>query len=223
MPMPMNNSAIPQFHNSTIPQSPVVILAAGSFPRKGGVPWGILASARRVVCCDGAADAYRRRFGKEPDAVVGDCDSLRGRFRNVVKVAEQDTNDLCKAYRYCVSRGWNDPVVLGATGRREDHSLANVFLALDLGLTVVTDHGRFVPVEGAASFHVDVGTPVSVFATDPATRMTSRGLEWPLGGHVFANLYSAALNRANAEEVALTSTSRVYVFIGGSGHFSTGV
>ena len=209
----MNNSAIPLFHNSTIPQSQTVILAAGSFPRKGGVPWRILASAGRVVCCDGAADAYRRRFGRDPDVVVGDCDSLRGRFRNVVKVAEQETNDLCKAYRHCVSNGWADPVVLGATGRREDHTLANVFLALDLGLTVVTDYGRFVPVEGDAAFHVGVGTPISIFAPDPATRMTSRGLEWPLDGHVFANLYSAALNRASAEIVELVSSHRVYVYV----------
>ncbi len=210
----MNNSAIPLFHNSTIPQSRTVILAAGSFPRKGGVPWRILASAERVVCCDGAADAYRRRFGRDPDVVVGDCDSLRGRFSNVVKVAEQETNDLCKAYRHCVSKGWDNPVVLGATGRRDDHTLANVFLALDIGLIVVTDYGRFVPVEGDAAFHVAVGTPISVFAPDPTTRMTSSGLEWPLDGHVFANLYSAALNRADAEDVALTSTRRVYVFLG---------
>ncbi len=190
-----------------------VILAAGDFPRKGGAAWKLLAEAKRVVCCDGAADAYRRRFGKPPTAVVGDCDSVRGRFDNLVKIAEQDTNDLAKAVRWCRARGWKNPVVLGATGKREDHALGNVFRALESGLEVVSDYGRFVPVEGRATFRVARGTAISVFATDPATRMTSRGLAWPLDGFRFENLYGATLNRASASRVVLTSTKCVYVYI----------
>ena len=193
--------------------SGVVILAAGDFPRRGGAAWELLSSARRVVCCDGAADAYRRRTGREPDAVVGDCDSVKGRFANLVRVAEQETNDLEKAARFCAARRWGRPVVLGATGKREDHSIGNVFRTLDLGLEVVTDRGRFVPVEGAATLRVRKGAAVSVFAPDPATRMTSQGLEWPLAGVAFRNLYCATLNRATAARVALTASRRVCVFI----------
>ena len=131
--------------------SNVVILAAGDFPRRGGRAWKVLSAASRVVCCDGAADAFRRRTGREPDAVVGDCDSVKGRFANVVRVDEQETNDLEKAARFCASKRWGKPVVLGATGKREDHTIGNVFRAMDLGLEIVTDRGRFVPVEGAAT------------------------------------------------------------------------
>ena len=190
-----------------------IILAAGDFPKKGGAAWRLLTAAKRVVCCDSAADAYRRRLKKEPTIVVGDCDSVRGRFSAVVKVDEQDTNDLAKAVRYCAARGWKDPVILGATGKREDHSIGNVFRALAFGLTVVTDRGRFVPVEGRAAFTVKKGTPVSVFAPDPATRMTSKGLEWPLDGVRFSDLHCATLNRANAARVTLTASRRVSVFI----------
>ncbi|MBR1920526.1 MAG: hypothetical protein IJ829_00825, partial [Kiritimatiellae bacterium] len=56
-----------------------VLLANGDFPARNGAAWRLLAAARRVVACDGAAYAYRRRFGKSPDAVVGDLDSLRRR------------------------------------------------------------------------------------------------------------------------------------------------
>jgi len=189
-----------------------VLLAAGDFPRKGGAAWRILAAARRVVCCDGAADEYRRRFRKEPDAVVGDGDSVRGRFANFVRNDEQDTNDLEKAVAFCEARGWKAHVVLGATGKREDHTLGNVFRALGLGLVVVSDFGRFVPVEGCASFRVRRGAAVSVFAPDPATRMKSRGLEWPLDDVRFENLYCATLNRASATRVSLEATRRVYVY-----------
>ena len=192
-----------------------VILAAGDFPKKCGAAWKLLAAATRVVCCDGAADAYRRRFGKWPDVIVGDFDSVRARSVScrVIYDADQDTNDLEKAMAYCAKQGWRDPVIVGATGKREDHTLGNVFRALDYGCEIVTDTGRFVPVRGKASFKVAKGAAVSIFAPDPKTRMTSKGLEWPLDGVRFRNLYCATLNRATGTRVVLTATKPVSVFI----------
>ena len=71
-----------------------VILAAGDFPRKGGVAWDLLTSAKRVVCCDSAANAYRRRFRRWPTVTVGDMDSAEDCGGLVVRITEQDTNDL---------------------------------------------------------------------------------------------------------------------------------
>ena len=189
-----------------------VILAAGAFPKKGGEARRILDAAARVVCCDSAADAYRRNCGREPFAVVGDCDSVRGRFRNVVRVDEQDTNDLAKAVRFCREKGIGDLVILGATGKRDDHSIGNVFRALDFGVDVVTDYGRFTALEGRKTYRVKPRAGVSVFAPDPGTRMTSKGLEWPLDGVKFENLYCATLNRAVGCEVTLSATERVYIY-----------
>ena len=189
-----------------------VILAAGDFPRKNGEAARLLAAARRVICCDSAADAYRRRLRREPTVVIGDCDSVRGRFRSVVRIAEQETNDLAKAVRYCAQKGWRRPVLLGVTGKRDDHTLGNIFRAFEFGLEIVTDYGRFVPVRRRATFAVSPGTPVSIFAVDPRTRMTSRGLEWPLDAVKFRNLYCATLNRATARRVTLTATRPVYVY-----------
>ena len=189
-----------------------VILAAGDFPKKGSAARKALEDASRVVCCDGAADAYRRRTGKEPFAVVGDCDSVKGRFRNVVLVPDQDSNDLEKAARYCSRRGWKNPLVVGAFGKREDHSVGNVFRALDLGLEIMGDHGRFVPVEGKAVFHVKKGAGVSVFATDPRTKAASKGLEWKLDGVKFANLHCATLNRASASKVEISADRPIFVY-----------
>lgn len=190
-----------------------VILAAGDFPKRGGLAWRALAAARTVVCCDGAADAYRRRFRAEPTAVVGDCDSVEGRFANVVRIAEQETNDLEKAIRYCRARGWKRPLILGATGKREDHSLGNIFRALDHGLDILTDFGRFRAIESRAILHVRKGGEISVFAPNPQTRMTSRGLEWPLDGVKLTTLYRATLNRAASTRLELTTTHPVYIYI----------
>lgn len=191
----------------------VVILAAGDFPNKHGVAWQMLESADAVVCCDSAGDAFRLKFAREPDAVVGDCDSIRGSFGNVVHVAEQETNDLEKAVAYCRSKGWKSPVLLGATGRREDHTIGNVFRAMALGLEVVSDYGRFIPFSGRKSFAVKKGAAVSIFATDPATKMSSTGLEWPLDGVEFKNLYCATLNRATGSRVVIESDRPALVYL----------
>ena len=189
-----------------------VILAAGAFPKKGGEARRILDSAQSVVCCDSAADALWRNCGREPFAVVGDCDSVKGRFSNVVKVEEQDTNDLAKAVRFCREKGIGNLVILGATGKRDDHSLGNIFRALDFAIDVVTDYGRFTALEGTRTYRVKPGAGVSVFAVDPETEMTSNGLKWPLDGVKFENLYCATLNRAVGGEVTLSSTKRVYIY-----------
>ena len=194
-----------------------VILAAGDFPRRGGEAWRLLEGAKRVVACDSAADAYRRRFGRWPTVAVGDMDSAKGASSSpgcrVVRMAGQDDNDLAKAVASCRREGWRSPVILGACGRREDHAIGNVFRALDFGLEVVTDFGRFVPFCGRKAFRVRPGAAISVFAPDPATRMTSRGLEWPLDGVRFANLYCATLNRAASATVVLTSSRPVSVYV----------
>ena len=198
-----------------------VILANGEFPRKDGAAWKLLSAAARVVCCDGAADAYRRRFRRWPSVIIGDFDSisrLSSRFSRspaLVRIPDQDTNDLEKAMAYCAKQGWRAPVIVGATGRREDHTLGNVFRALDYGCEIVTDTGRFVPVCGKATFKTSKGAAVSVFATDPKTRMTSKGLEWPLDEVRFRNLYCATLNRTTGSRVTLTATKPVSVYIEG--------
>ena len=193
-----------------------VILAAGDFPRPGGEARRLLDAAVRVVCCDGAATTYRRETGREPAAVVGDLDSYQGApdAPGVVRIAEQETNDLAKAVRWCAAQGWRDPVIVGATGLREDHTIGNVFRALDLGLEIVTDYGRFVPVAERLELTAEPGAPVSIFAPDPSTRMTSEGLDWPLDGVRFTNLYCATLNRTTTGRIVLTTTRPALVFIG---------
>lgn len=198
-----------------------VILANGKFPRKGSRPWRLLEEAARVVACDGAARVYRRRFGRWPDVVVGDLDSFgpisdsisRGTFPRVVRVPEQETNDLAKAIRLCADEGWCSPIVVGATGRREDHAIGNVFRALVAGVPIVTDEGTFHPVCGRVTLAVRPDMGVSVFAPDPLTKMTSRGLRWPLGGVTFSNIYCATLNRTTGRRLTVTSDRPAYVFV----------
>ena len=130
-----------------------------------------------------------------------------------VRVAEQETNDLDKAIRLCRERGWGDLVIVGATGLREDHAIGNVYRALAAEIPVVSEYGTFHPVRGRLALHVGKGAGVSVFAPDPATKMTSHGLKWRLDEVKFTNPYCATLNRASAETIVVTSDRPAFVYV----------
>lgn len=132
---------------------PVAILAAGDYP-SGRIASSILTTAEKVVCCDGAAAGYIDRGGR-PYAIVGDCDSIpaevRERYSDAVRcVPDQETNDLTKAVGFCVDAGYGDITIVGATGKREDHTVANISLLAEYAMTpgvksvrLVTDRAVF--------------------------------------------------------------------------------
>lgn len=179
-------------------------------------------AASRLVCCDGA---YRkaRALGRLPDLVVGDGDSLSAADRvalgeRFVSIAEQETNDLDKAFRTAVARfGGAGIVILGAGGLREDHFLGNVFRLPGFAraapdVAMVTDAGTFTVVTGARRYACRPGEAVSVFAPDPAARATSEGLEWPLDGVSLAELWRGTLNRTTGTSFRLACDRPLLVY-----------
>ena len=189
-----------------------VILANGLFPAAAR-PREALRGAERIVCCDGAAAALEG-FGIEPAWIVGDLDSLSDEVRRryadrVVRVSEQETNDLSKAFQFCLARGWHeDLVILGATGLREDHTLSNLSLLADFAreasVSLWTDTGWFTPALATSRFNSFAGQQVSVFSFDPAVRVRAEGLKYPLDGVCFSRWWRAALNEACGEVFTLS-------------------
>ncbi|MEG1610993.1 MAG: thiamine diphosphokinase [Alistipes sp.] len=187
----------------------VVILADGDFPT-GNVAAALLRHATRVVCCDGAAVRFTEQGGA-PQAIVGDGDSLpaelRARYADcIVHVAEQESNDLTKAVRYCMTQNWHHIVILGATGRREDHTLGNISLLLnymEMGVEVrmVTDYGAFDPIVGTTQVESHLGQQISLFA-DCRTTVSGDGLKYTLPTHL-SGWWSGTLNESLATQFTI--------------------
>lgn len=113
-------------HKPFWPDSPAVILANGSYPTHE-IPLGILNGHGYLCCCD-RAGLTALRHGLRPDAIVGDGDSLPLSTQKELadifhQVDEQEDNDLTKATRFMVSKGFKSIVYVGATGLREDHTM----------------------------------------------------------------------------------------------------
>jgi len=193
-----------------------VILADGDFPRRKAL-LETLRSAARIVCCDGAA-AKLLRAGLEPDLIVGDLDSLdpalKKRFKSrLVRETEQETNDLSKAFRVCMARGWRTVAILGAGGRREDHLLGNIsllplFAAAGADIRMETDFGTFLPVLQSGSFRHPAGTKVSIFSFHPEMPVTATGLKYPLDKLRLPFWWCGTLNETDAPEFSLTFDGR---------------
>ena len=197
------------------------ILANGARPEHPAARAALL-SAARLVCCDGAL-AKARALGREPDLVVGDGDSLTEEEKaslgaRFVHIAEQETNDLDKAFRTaCARYGAAGIVILGAGGLREDHFLGNVFRLPGFAeqapdVAMVTDAGVFTVVRGARTCTCRPGEPVSVFAPDPAAQAASEGLEWPLDGVPLDELWKATLNRTTGTSFTLRCDRPLLVY-----------
>ena len=198
-----------------------VILANGKFPEHE-IPVGILKNAIRIICCDGAAESLLDS-GLEPFAIVGDCDSLSSRviekYEGIVfRISEQETNDLSKSVKWCTERGYNNIIILGATGKREDHTIGNISLLAEYArmaaVKMITDTGIFYPLLKSAGFETFAGQQVSVFSIDPLTEISSNGLMYPLVNKKIGNWWEATLNEATGDHFTIDFTSgRVLVFL----------
>lgn len=202
------------------PQTPVdaVVLGDGDFPRHP-VALALLREASYVCCCDGAGAQYIARGG-HPDAIVGDGDSLSSEFKQryadiLHLVDEQDDNDLTKATRHCLARGLRRLVYLGATGKREDHTLGNISLmaryAFEMGIepVLVTDYGYFVAASGRRTFGTFARQQVSIFNLS-CTRLTGEGFRWM--PYRYTHWWQGTLNEAVGQAVTLDGDGEYMVF-----------
>lgn len=198
-----------------------VIVADGSFPEHE-IPLRYLRNADIIVCCDGGAETIINH-GMIPTAIVGDMDSLSSELANkfadrIFTDKAQETNDLTKAVDWCKKKGYNDIVIVGATGKRDDHTLGNISLlaeyAQNMNVLMVTDTGIFYPFLASCRIDSARGQQVSIFSIDNGTEITSSGLKYPLNKKKLNNWWEATLNESMGESFSLTfENGRILVFL----------
>ena len=187
-----------------------VIVANGLFPTHA-IPLAILHHAKHVVACDGAICHV-----PQAETVIGDGDSVLEAFRHkLIRIDEQEDNDLTKATRYCLSQGWHRLAYLGATGKREDHTLGNISLLMryyrDFAVQGImfTDHGFFTPMSGDHTFESIPGQQVSIFNFG-CTRITSEGLRW--NSYAYEQWWQGTLNEATSNTFTIRADGYYMVY-----------
>lgn len=158
-----------------------------------------LAGADLVVAADAGALAVER-WGRVPDAIVGDLDSLGEDLaasfaRRGAQVrrspVDKDETDLELAVAYARERGAGEIVVLGAFGgRRLDYDVANALLLVGWGAGVRAVRGgttlRALRAGEDLAIEGGPGDRVTLVAAAERTVVETEGLRWPLRDEALA-------------------------------------
>ena len=193
--------------NHPIVESSEGVTLVGGGPVSAAALAGALRFAPRIVAADGGADRLLR-LGKEPEAVIGDMDSITTTARaalahRLFPIPEQESTDFDKALRSISA-----PFVLGLgfAGARLDHGLAvlnGVVRHPERRCLILS--GRDVtflsPLE--LTLVLPLGSRLSLFPMGPVTG-ESEGLRWPLRGHAFGpDAMIGTSNEVSAPKVQL--------------------
>ena len=239
----MNQTHI-DFWHSEFANFPTIVVANGEVP-SSELSLSILKEKKRVICCDGAFQKLLS-INVIPDVVVGDGDSLGTppvetchgaslRNENVpcrdamhcvstnghdipyYPDRSEEYNDLQKALKYCIANGYNDVLLMGCGGLREDHFLANLSIMVmyseQMRLAMLTEHGAFNVLRGTSTFRSFPGMQVSVFTRSPHTRLTFKGLKYPVNDRSFNWLWEGSLNEAVGDAFTVETSDEEPVVI----------
>ena len=197
-----------------------VIVGNGETPQ-GEIPLLFLQRAQFIVCCDGALDKLLH-IGIKPNIVIGDCDSIseekRQQFQDIIiEDQDEDCNDLQKALKYCLRQQFGPVAILGASGLRDDHQLANLSIlnmySAAMDLIMVSNYGIFSFIDKDTTFASASGQEVSVFSFDGQAIFSFEGLQYPVHNRRFNQLWEGSLNKALGEHFTIkVSNGRGMVF-----------
>jgi thiamine pyrophosphokinase len=172
----------------------ILVLANGSEP-SAALLGSLHGKCDRFIAADGGANAALK-LGFRPDAVIGDLDSFRPDASfdgELIRDPDQETNDLEKALLHARSLKAVRVDVLGASGKRLDHTLKNLSVLQQFdpffkNLAFYDDRffTRVLPKD--FSIHLPPGHLVSLFPlSGRADGIVTEGLRYPLAGESLEN------------------------------------
>jgi thiamine pyrophosphokinase len=199
------------------------VIVSNGFPPGKELLEQELKTADLVIGADGGGNTLIRH-GMRPDVVIGDLDSFHrpeGANFEIIHDPDQETNDLEKALSLAFKKEADTCTVLGAFGKRMDHSLKNLsvlkqfhtnFKELfykDESLTARLVSSNFMG-------ELPIGSIVSLYPlSGKVTGITTRGLKYPLKGESLENGIRDGTSNENVErEFSITvETGDLIVFI----------
>ena len=182
----------------------------------------VVQGADLIICADGGANAAAA-FGWTPQVIVGDMDSVsadvlleleRAGCEIIRHSPRKDETDLELALAEAVGRGATEIVVLGATGGRIDHTVANMMLLslpalADRQVRILGGDTEVMLVRGEARVYGRPGDTVSLIPiAGDADGVSTEGLEWELSEGTLLLGYARGVSNVMTAEVARIRVQR---------------
>lgn len=179
----------------------------------------LLKTADLIVAADSGA-GHLKKNGYLPHVIVGDLDSidpdtLHFYQKNKIPVLSyprrKNRTDMELCLDYAQKKGATHITMLGATGTRLDHTLANILLLVplaDAGIHVrlMDAHNEICVVKDRLELTGNPGDLVSLIPLTPAvTGVTLTGLAYPLRNHTLKMGATLGISNYFSESVACIS------------------
>lgn len=167
-----------------------IILANGDSPSKMQIIHLQRRGYNKIICADGGANSAKK-LGILPDVIIGDLDSIKkdnfdfySNKIEVINYARQNDTDVEKSLKYLIKNKFNKVILLGATGDRLDHTICNLGIVIkyfnNINISIIHKKSFLSPFTGKIKLETILGETISVYGFDEKTKITSKGLKYPL-------------------------------------------
>lgn len=188
----------------------------------------LLKSADEIVCADGGL-LYLDQVGIEPDIIIGDFDSvdldllecyrLKG-----VKIerfpARKDATDSELTMDYVIKSKPEKVSLIGMTGKRLDHGLANIFMLRkffdsNIDAVILDGHNQIYYGRGNISIKGEIGSILSIIPiSHELVGVKTNGLDYPLNEETLYNDGSRGVsNIIKTDEIQINTESGDFLII----------
>jgi thiamine pyrophosphokinase len=180
---------------------------------------GIIRNGGLIVCADGGT-RHLKALGLLPHIIIGDFDSVlpedilyfkEKKIKFISHPSRKNETDTELCVSWALLNHATDITLLGATGTRLDHTLANVFLlkklaGLGISARIIDKHNTIHAVTDKIELKGRPGDLLSLLPiTERAAGITIKGLEYPLADATVEMGSSLGISNVFKETTALVS------------------
>ena len=172
------------------------------------------------ICVDSNLSIFRE-LDIEPDVIIGDMDTVEintaSSKSTIVVVEDQNKTDLEKSFNYCIAENIKNIYIIGATGERDDHNLANILIAQQysdiLNIEIVTNYFQIFFVNGSKEILEKKHRNLSMISLIADNRITTSGLEYNLSDQKLNSFSHGISNQIISDKCLIKAKEKLILFI----------
>ena len=172
------------------------------------------------ICVDSNLSFFKE-LDVEPDIIIGDLDSVEINTASpkstIVNKEDQNKTDLEKSLDYCITHKIKNIFIIGATGERDDHNLANILIAQQysdaLNIEMVTNFFQIFFVRESKEILEKKNKNLSMISSIDDNRITTSGLQYNLSDQKLNSFSHGISNRIISDKCLIKSKEKLILFI----------
>ena len=202
------------------------VLIIGNAPADDLAKWSnLVMDCDLIIACDGAMEKCQIN-GIAVNVLIGDMDSIteatqrdaKSKGVKIIKLTDQDTNDLTKAIAYADSLGATNISIINVDGGRADHQFANYLSLLEAksDARLFLDDCTVIALRNSKpiSHSIEIGTEFSVFSLGRSSGINLTGGKWELKNAVLEPSSTGLHNVAVEDMISINcETGNLLIFV----------